>query len=248
MRDLATFQREFGRALLGGENLPDLQLALIIHRNTSLKGLVAALTANFPTVAQLVGEEWFKGCALEYIRVHPARSPVLATYGESFASFLDAFPPASDLPYLAEVARIDRLWVEAHTSRDAPVLSPVALSNLPQSALGKLSLALHPAARITWVRHSAATIWIHHRSSDAGAELEVDGSEEGILLTRSDGQVAGQLLDRPAFELLKNLSHGATLSAAAEAALTYDASTDVAGLLARTLVAGAFERPAEMLS
>ncbi len=44
------------------------------------------------------GREWFRACAIEYVRAHPARSPVLATYGEEFASFLTRFQPAAELP------------------------------------------------------------------------------------------------------------------------------------------------------
>src|SRR5262245_32820351 len=107
MNDLSSFQQTFGCALLTHESLPGLEVALTIHRNTCFKGLVDALTANYPTVAQLVGDEWFAACAREYARVNPPRSPVLATYGESFPVFLETFPPAAELAYLTDVARID---------------------------------------------------------------------------------------------------------------------------------------------
>jgi len=159
MHDLGTFQRAFGRALLDGSGGA---LAVTIHRNTVMKGWLDALRANYPTIAQLVGDEWFDACALEYARAHPARSPVLALYGEEFPAFLATFAPAAELPYLPDVARIDRLWVEAHTAAD-------------------------PVVRFAWVRHSAATIWIHHRTG--ASSLTVDDSEEGILLTRPRGAV-----------------------------------------------------------
>ena len=159
MHDLLAFQRTFARALLDGSS----DLAVAIHRNTVMKGWLDALRANYPTVVQLVGDEWFNACAIEYARRHPARSPVLALYGETFPAFLDTFEPAAALPYLADVARIDRLWVEAHTAAD-------------------------PVERFARVRHSAATIWIHHRTGSESS-LTVSDSDEGILLTRPHGAV-----------------------------------------------------------
>ncbi len=247
MRELSAFQQTFGRALLGGETLPDLDVALTVHRNTSIKGLVDALAANFPTVAQLVGDEWFKACAVEYVRAQPARSPVLAVYGATFPAFLAEFPPAADLPYLPEVARIDRLWVESHTAADAAVLTSTELARLPQSALISFTPTLHPAARFAWVQHSAATIWLHHRSPDSGTPLEIEDAAEGILLTRPAGRVDYQRLDRAACEFLRRLSEGSGLGPAAEATLVCAVDLDVATLLARMLVAGTFECPPEML-
>src|SRR5690242_19722301 len=104
MRELGAFQDAFGRALLRGGDAPladgtelaGLSVLLSIHRNTSTKGLVDALAANYATVLQLVGDEWFRACAVDYVRAHPPRSPVLATYGEDFPAFLASFPPAME--------------------------------------------------------------------------------------------------------------------------------------------------------
>jgi hypothetical protein len=253
MHDLAAFQRAFGRALLDGHPSPDarseaLNLALTIHRNTSMKGLVDALAANYPTVAQLVGEEWFRACAVEYVRAHPAGSPVLATYGEAFPSFLLKLPQAAELPYLPDVARLDRLWVESHTAADARTLTPGDLRALPEAGLATQRLALHPAVRIAWVEHSAATIWIHHRSLSTGVPLNVDDVEEGLLLTRPLGKVEHQPLDRAMFGFLEALSRGAPLAQAAEAALTIDPEADIARTFAQTLAAGSFQSMLEVPS
>lgn len=247
MRDLAAFQRVFGHTLLDGRTWPDgeqseaFELALTIHRNTSMKGLIDALTANYPTVSKLVGEEWFRACAIEYARTYPARSPVLATYGESFPSFLRDFAPAAQIAYLADVARLDRLWVESHTARDAGTLTPAELSALPEERLATQRLSFHPAVRFAWVKRSAATIWIHHRSASTGAELNVPGVEEGLLLTRPLGKVEYQPLDRTAFGFIESLGWGAPLAQAAQAALISDPEADIARILARTLTAGTFQ-------
>ena len=171
MSELGEFQKAFSRALLDEPGSVELGAGLNVHRNTVLKGLIDALEANYPTVARLVGREWFRACAAEYARRQPPRSAALVLYGETFSSFLSQFEPAAELPYLPEVARIDRLWIEAHTAADE-------------------------VTRFGWFEHSAVAIWIHQRSADPQSELEVDDTAEGIVLTRPVGAVEYQRLDR----------------------------------------------------
>lgn len=251
MLDLGQFQRALGRELMRAQGTADessavpFGVALTVHRNTAMKGLVDALTANYPTVAQLVGTEWFRACAIEYIHANPARSPILALYGATFPEFLCAFPPAAELAYLPDVARIDRIWIQAHTAPDAEVLPSEGLRQLTPSALAAQRMTFHPATRIGWFRHSAASIWAHHRSEVSGSGLTIENCEEGLLLTRPAGAVEFVLLDQPRFTFLDQLRRGVTLGEAAQAALEADDQTDIAGLLAQSIIAGTFTRPLE---
>ena len=249
MVDPCQFQRALGRELLRAPGATDesnaapFGVALSVHRNTVIKGLIDALTANYPTVAQLVGIEWFRACAIEYAHANPARSPILALYGETFPEFLSAFPPAAELAYLPDVARIDRMWIEAHTAADAEVLTSRELRQLTPAALASQRMTFHPATRLGWFRHSAASIWIHHRSESAGCGLTIEDSGEGLVLTRPVDAVEFVLLDQPRFTILDRLRRGDTLGEAAGAALESDTQIDIAGLLAQSIIAGAFTHP-----
>ena len=74
---LDDFQREFAAALLGeatsaaGQALA-AQPGFAVYRNTVLRGCVDALAANYPTVATLVGGEWFEAAAGRFARAEPA--------------------------------------------------------------------------------------------------------------------------------------------------------------------------------
>jgi hypothetical protein len=246
MSELREFQGAFSRALLhkpfaGDEaRVASFGTALTIHRNTVIKGLVDALAANYPTIAQLVGREWFDACAVQYVRACPARSPALVLYGEAFPSFLSAFGPAAELPYLAEVARIDRLWSEAHAARAVTSLPADALAELSPSALFEQRIPFHPATRFGWFSHSAATVWLHHRSGPPDAQINIDDCDEGLLLTRPFGAVEYAALDRAGFIFLDQLRAGTTLGEAATAALEINVETDVAHQLAQFVTAGTF--------
>jgi hypothetical protein len=195
MPDLAAFQHAFADALLAdAQPAPAFRTqAFAVYRNTSARGAVEALRAAFPTVGMLVGEEMFAQVALDYCREHPPRGPVLSEYGGDFAAFLARQPWTCELPYLADVARLDRLWLECFLAPDAAAL--------PRSFTGETRVALHPATRFAWLSTPAMTIWLAHRGPSELTEMDPEWIDEGALFTRPRLSVRAEPID-PAFHHL----------------------------------------------
>ena len=170
--DLATFQRQLVAAIDAPATGP-----LAVYRNTVIHGAVEALRFNFPVVEQIVGEEMFEGVAAEFSEIHPPNSPVLALYGEKFADWLGGQAWIDDLPYLPDVARVERLHVECLMAADAD-----ALAEAP-SDLSQLRLKLHPAVRFSWLQTPAMSIWLAHQRPLPSA-IEPDWKPEGALFAR----------------------------------------------------------------
>jgi len=246
---LARFQDAFARALLADPAEADdcvaalaAQPAFAVYRNTVMKGCVDALEANFPAVARLVGEEWFRAAAAVYARAELPAEPSLLAYGGSFPAFLARFGPAAALPYLAEVARLDRLWTESHAAADGPVLDRSAFARLAPDSLGEAVLEPHPAARWAWFDATPAfTIWSRNRD-EAAADGEIDWRGEGALLTRPVGAVRWIPIDAAACRFLDACALGAPLSLALESALEADANANLVRLVNALLDAGALAR------
>lgn len=249
MTTLGAFQQDFVGALfadeLAGAAAPDWtrQPGFAVYRNTVHKGCIDALEANFPAVARLVGRDWLRAAAARHVTAHPPRDACLLHYGEGFADTL-AELAGDELPYLAGVATLDRLWTASHAAADAPVLPADALASLPPEALAALRLPPHPAAR--W--HGSDTlplhsIWSANRSGDADA-LEALASlrwaGESTLLTRPMDEVIWQPFPVGGCVFLDACARGASLGEAAAAALDAHPDTALAALLARLLQAGAF--------
>ena len=246
---LARFQDDFVEALLAvhdtsPSNVHALtrQAGFSVYRNTVMKGCVDALQANFPAVLKLVGEEWFRAAAALHVRAQPPNDARLLQYGERFPGFLRDFPPAAELPYLEGVAQLDRFWTEAHAASDADTLVPSVLVGLPPAQLGALVLVPHPAAR--WAcfdEQPIYTLWRRNREEQGmGEDGDLHWHGEGALVTRPGGQVQWTALDATGCVFLDACRAGEPLALAAEAALAYDAHTDLAQLMALLLEAGAF--------
>ena len=238
-----TFQQEFAHALLAPEapNHPLFsQPAFAVYRNTVLQGCIDALEANFPTVARLVGSEWFRSAALAYVRAQPPRDGRLLAYGDDgFAAFVQALPTAASLPYLAGVAALDGLWRACHVAGDAPVLAAQALASLAPEALAATVLRVHPATQWAWFEDQpVAQIWCRERADEPQGDLGWIG--DGLLLTRIDGTVQWQLLPRAGCAFLDACAAGHALGEAAAHALAVDPETPLASVLQQLLNAGAF--------
>lgn len=244
-RSLARFQADFFEALFDRDSEATLnaQPAFAVYRNTVLSGCVDALEANFPSVARLVGAEWFRAASAAYVHVQPPRDGRMLVYGDGFADFLAGFEPARDLAYLAGVARLDRFWIEAHTAADADAVDVACLAGLSPQALGALRLAPHPAARWRWFADAPIfSIWQRNRTADEPVDDEVAWQGEGALLTRPLDAVEWHRLSRSHCTFLDACAEGHMLGEAAAAALDVDSDTDIADLLARLLRSGALIR------
>lgn len=246
MTALAQFQDRFAASLLPAERVDvraspwATQPGFAVYRNTVLKGCVDALVANFPAVARLVGDEWMRAAATEYARAHLPREPMLVLYGEQFAEFLAAFGPAADMPYLAEVAVLDRFWSEAHVAADETSLSPSTLAALAPGQLAGTSLRPHAAARWRRFDEPIYSFWSRNRADGDVSLADVIAQGEGALLTRPHAHVMWRPMSKGGTAFLDQCAAGALLPAAAAAALGAEPGIDLATLMADLLAAGAF--------
>lgn len=246
---LSRYQDAFARAVLAPGASPDAEVshltaqpAFAVYRNTVMKGCIDALQANFPAVARLVGEEWFRDAAAVYVRQTLPTDPTLLRYGSDFADFLANFEPAAELPYLSDVARLDRLWMEAHTAPDEETLDPAAIAKLAPETLARTTLHPHASARWAWFADAPIyTIWSQNRG-EAVPSANIDWKPEGALLVRRDDAVDWIALDAAGGAFLDTCAASGSLAAAADAALEAQSNVNLAQLLSTLLTAGVFSR------
>lgn len=252
---LAHFERAFAITLLAppGHAAPDeaidalaAQPGFAVYRNTVMRGLILALRANYPSVARIVGDECFFSLAACFARFAPPAQPCLAGYGDGFADFLEAVAPAEHLPCLAGVARLDRLWTEAHLAADEPSLEAAALGTITAEQLGRTMLVPHAATRWAWFdRDPVHTIWRHHREDPPSGEtggFAPDRHAEGALIVRPRDSVASTALDAASCAFLDACAGSLPLADCAQAAFDTEPEADLAALLAGLCDTGAFTR------
>ena len=211
-----------------------------VYRNNVVVGLTEALQANFPAVCRIVGEEFFSAMAHPYIVLEPPASPILLDYGKGFPSFIGQFEPAQSLPYLADVARIERAWTEAYHAPDAAPLSAAALAAMASGRIAEARFTVHPALRIVRSPFPALTIWRMNVDGGVPEPVDLDAGGEDALIMRPETEVTVRSMPPGGAEFVAALAGGETLTEAAKSAMRAEMHFDLAANLAALIDAGAF--------
>lgn len=171
-------------------NGSDPAARLAVYRNNVVVSLVQALADGFPVVQRLVGDEFFSAMAGEYVRVHPPRQPVLAEYGDGFADWIAAFEPAAALPYLPDMARLERARVRAFHAADVAALGAQEIGRGIASAraLDRVRIGIHPSVGTIVSDWAVAALWGAHQQDgdEAIGDVALERPESALVLRDGD--------------------------------------------------------------
>ncbi|MFM9835841.1 MAG: DUF2063 domain-containing protein [Methylophilaceae bacterium] len=214
---------------------------LEIYRHNVFHNYREALRATYPVVARLVGEQFFKFAADQYIRAYPSKSGDLNSYGADFVQFLETFSQAQSLPYLADVARLEWLVEEVfHAAEHAP-LDIATFTRVAPDQYGDLKFQLHPACRLIKSKFPLAKIWQVNQpdwNDVVGVDLDISAGGEALLVYREQFMVAMRQLSLGEYTMLSTLAEDICFAGAYESAVNVQADFDVAEFL-RTQLANA---------
>ncbi len=241
-------QREFANALLDpGRAVPAGLTShsarrpgkrFAVYRNNVVVSLIEVLRARFPATERIVGADFFRAMARVFATSHPPHSKILHTYGDDFSDFIATFEPAAELPYLADVARLEAARTRAYHAADAAPLTAADFADVAADAIGTLRLLLHPSLEILCSPHPVVTIW----SMNAG-EIELGPIEnyvpEDALILRPHWDVMVHRLPPGGAVFIEALRRGRTLAEAAEHANASEPRFDLTGKLASLIGSGA---------
>ena len=239
MRELAALQAQFGAGLdaavpeaaalrvFSGES-EQVRSRFGIYRGNTTANAARAIGAAYPVVEKIVGAEFFRGLAWEFRSRYPSEDGDLNEYGEAFAAFLAAFAPAQEIPYLADVARLEWAVHRAHYAADPATFDPLRLASVPPDFQLRLHPRLHPACHLLQSAYPITRIWEVHQDAFNG-EFEVNFSHAPAhaLVRRPHFRVeVVQTTDAEA-AFLAAARDGDTLETALIAAQSCDASFDL---------------------
>jgi Putative DNA-binding domain len=252
MQSLAELQQSFAAALLdpalptpagvvGPDGKPSSR-RFDVYRNNVVVGLTQTLKHAYPAVDRIVGSEFFHGMARAYVVGDLPRSPMLFDYGAGFPDFIAQFEPASVLPYLADVARIERAWTEAYHAVEA---SPIGLSTFAEIAPERfpaITLVLHPSVRIASSRFPALTIWQMNIGGGVPGPVDLAIGGEHALVVRPEASVQVRSIPNGSPEFIHALASGRPVRTAFERATaaepTFDLSANLSDLIQAGVVVG----------
>ncbi|SDR32072.1 DNA-binding domain-containing protein [Pseudovibrio sp. Tun.PSC04-5.I4] len=209
-----------------------------VYRNNVMASLIDATAANFPAVHDLVGRDYFRALAAEFIRAHPPEQPVLSEFGGKFSQFVADFPPLAKYPYLKDVAMMEWAWLTVYHAADHTGIAPDALTKIDPSLLGDAVFTAIPASALIYSPFPLSEIWKQNRSES------VDGftpeADQAILICRPDMDVTLTGLAQDVAVFADLLFFGKTLGEAAEAVSSRYECFDLSQALGCLLTARVF--------
>jgi len=182
---------------------------LAIYKNNVYTQLVGALRDSYPAVHRLTGEEFFRFAATEYMHAYRPRSPMLLGYGKNFPGFLKGFDPASSVPYLPDVARLEQLYLESYHAAEAIPLPKAAFPPYLSESFTQPDLRLHPSARLMASPYPVSRIWeVNVQSSAIEGKQRIPGGAEYLLIVRPRATVEVRRISRGAHAVLTAIARG----------------------------------------
>jgi uncharacterized protein len=156
---------------------------LNIYRNNMLFGLEDALTRVFSVVKKLVGEDFFKTLARDYIAAHPQHSGDRHTFGHALAAFLGAYGYVQEWPYIAEMATLEWALFEAEIAADAEALSFEDI----MAVLGddEARVSVHPSVRWFETAYDLMPLWEAHQHDTMPDSLHIEAKTQVLLVARA---------------------------------------------------------------
>jgi hypothetical protein len=161
-----------GDALTGWlrEQPAGFQRGLAAYQANAGASAEKALSASFPTVRALVGDDAFAGLARALWHRHPPTRGDLAWFGGSLPGFIADDEQLADVPYLPDMARLDWALARAESAADAQV-APASLALLGEADPADVALALAPGAAVLPSRWPVVTLYqAHHGASEGAAD------------------------------------------------------------------------------
>lgn len=222
--------RSVPRGLVGPDRQPS-EKRFNVYRNNVVAGLVEALKAAFPAARRIAGDEFFAAMARVYVSLAPPRTPVMLDYGESFPDFIGTFEPAKCVAYLADVARLERAWVEAYHAAEAPPIDPSTLAAIDSQIIPHVTFALHPSVRVVRSSFPVVQIWEMNVDARMPATLNIAPGGENALVIRPVAEVEVRQVSAGAATFIQSLAAGASISDATILALDADCGFDLSGAL-----------------
>jgi hypothetical protein len=219
--------------------VPAAASRLAVYRHTVHANVAAALRSTYPAVWRLVGEDYFRGVAHDFIVRHPSECGDLTPVGALFPAYLARLHERDEYAYLGEVARFEWLIQEALLVAEPPPFDLARLRLVPPAAYDGLRFVLHPALRLFESRYPVRRIWESNVGTAEPDSIDLAGGGDRLALLQQRLQPHFHAVTTGEWRWLEALEAGEPFAASVEAALASDAGFDAAGALRRLVSIGA---------
>ncbi|EHI5142941.1 putative DNA-binding domain-containing protein [Vibrio alginolyticus] len=233
--NLATLQSQFAKALHYQALGEDCDIAsdtftaderMQIYRNNFIVSLSEVLSATYPMVEALLGEECFEQIARQHVLSYPLEEGNVVHYGEGFQDTIMQFSQViAQAPYSPEVTRfewrIDLARQAQYEQSNAAELKPLALlGEVSEERQPTLVLHLKKGCRSFDSNYAVFDLFSAIQTGQF-EQLNINQLQQGVISIQANGEALCHALDADVFQLLQCLEQKQSLSEIPEVLLAH---------------------------
>ncbi len=226
MTRLTTLQDDFQQFMLRGHTAIEghvigtdrvpVATRLGIYGGGYVARLTEALQANFPVLAQLLGEDDFQSLSATYIRANDSTFTSIRYYGGALPKFLAQDPAYAAVPVLEELALWEWAMTETFDAADAQVIDAGALAQVSPEQWSDLRFTWHPSIRRLAFAWNAPQIWKSVTNETERPEAELSAEPGQWLLWRRELDTFFRSLSPPESAAIDAARGGSSFGAVCE--------------------------------
>lgn len=118
-----------------------------------------SIETDHPVLGLYLGDELFDQMVSTYIDACPSRQTSLRHFCDPLPAFLARQKPFADYPVLADIARFERILMDAFDAADAPRADDTFVQTLRPEQWPELRLQFHPSVRCFETAWKCVEIW-----------------------------------------------------------------------------------------
>lgn len=197
MKNLATFQDEFQRAVVDGDEtvLEDItdsskenrRVLLGVYQNAYVMRLIEFLENDYDKLHGVLGDDQFDEMARAYIASYPSQTRNARWYGARLPEFLRETALYKDTPLLHDMAGLELALTDVFDAEDAAILELSDLSAIAPEDWAGLTFIPHPATRRLDHSTNASDVWsaLHNEKTPPAPESLKEPRR--VIVYRDDG-------------------------------------------------------------
>ena len=197
------------------------------------------LSAAYPVLKALVGDDFFHGLACAYGKAYPSQGGDLNLFGDRFSVFLKDFPHVAEYPYFPDMAELEWSLHRVHYADNAEPLNASDIAHIPPDRLENAYLRFHPACRLVSSEWAIVCLWLAHQSAEQPFPEQMTCRDYGLVV-RPNWKTGVLRLTPGAYATLSLLRDGKPLGLALDAALEAEPEFDFGFHLRQWLQAAVF--------
>lgn len=207
------------------------QLVQVYHNNYYVS-LTEALVITYPGIIKLVGQEFFEFICRKFIKQHPHQSGDLTLFGEQLNTYIENSPECKNLPYLADIAKLEWAFELAYHAKDVTSQDLSLLETTEPAAYSQLKFTINPGCFIVESNYPIFDIW----KFDGQDELDINAGGQNVLIWKQDFEVLTEVVEADFINFLGKLQAGKNLEQALGENSKLDLNQTLSTLVSRKIV------------